>query len=98
MTRTAWIAILVVIVANLAFIVFGRAYERNKQLRRSVFTSLDEAKRNGHFNRGGSCHGMSAEHLAQYMALYAVDYDGGYYTIDILPYVRQWMEINKDAG
>jgi hypothetical protein len=95
MTRTAWVVILVIVVANIAFIVFGRAYERDKRLRRSVFTSLDEAKRNGHFNRGGSCHGMSAEHLAQYLALYPVGFEGRYYTIDIVPYVRQWLETNK---
>ena len=95
MTRTAWIVILVIVAVNIAFIVFGRAYERDKRLRRSVFTSLDEARRNGHFNRGGSCHGMSAEHLAQYLALYAADYEGRYYTIDIVPYVRQWLETNK---
>lgn len=66
-------------------------FER-KHLCRSVWANLDSAYENGYFQPGEHCDRMTAEELTTDLALYAEDFDGMYYTVDIEPYVRMWLQ------
>jgi hypothetical protein len=68
----------------------------DQQLREIVFANLAAASENGYFEPGEYCHGMTAEELADDMAMNAPDVEN-YTAEQLLPYIREWMDEPKDG-
>lgn len=97
MTPAYWTALAIIIAVNVLYVVFGIARHK-RNMRDSVFANLDAAKASGHFERGGWLYTYNADGIAKYLALYETGLDGEHCASDIMPYVREWIDTNQDAG
>lgn len=94
-TAILWYAFDAVLVVNFVAYLVGRL-KRSSLLRGIVFSNLDSAARNEHFQDGGHLHGMSPDEIAYDMAQNAVDCSE-FTTPELTPYVREWMR-KRGAG
>lgn len=89
MTQAMWIAIGIIVAAQIGAIAAGVFWKRWR-LRRVVWSNLNAAYANGYFEPGEQCHDITAEDLAYDMVCYASDCED-FAPYELLPSVRTWL-------
>jgi hypothetical protein len=72
-------------------IVWFADWHHKREIRATVFASLDNALHGGQFAEGGYLHGANALEIAYDMHLYCEDVAGTWSDDEIFPYVEEWL-------